>query len=244
MADRDRARRLVPSDYQLGANPYLGANVATVIVGVLFCSDVSIDDGHPTSTVLSVVAVQVRADPSGGSIPDVVWDLYNRSNLNLLPSSSWYLVTAQTDNENLARVLESAGLPADYDPAITYTSHYNRAAPKRDYLSTGAGGYRLSTTTLLPDPFVHNHDWFFWHDTAGTPTAFFLHLHGMADSSCAYNASPVVHLVAPVCGTTLDADPGGPVATLLGARTVQTTLAFNHPSSHSRGYITLPGTVR
>ena len=246
--DPTRLRRFVPAGYELGTNGFFGPDVATIVAGVLACGrdgerqGISIDGGPAVPTVISLVAVQVVADPAEGHPADPVWDLYNRSTLNFLPSSSWYLIDARTDNAALAARLRRTGLPVAHTPRLAYQQDYEGGSTKRDSVSapTRRSRYRLTTTTMFPDSFDHNHDWFFWYDRPQGRTGFFLHLHAMSDSSCGYHASPHVREIHPSCKATLRVSPRSKLARLLGASSRTTPYAFNHPPSHAPGYIDLP----
>jgi hypothetical protein len=239
--DPARIRRFVPSRYELGTNAFFGPGAATINAAVLACGSVQVGRRAAARTVLSLIAVQVEPEPGDDNPADAAWNLYARSTLNVLPSSSWYLITAQTNNGELAARLRRRGLPVDYVARLAYHADYGSEA-KSDSVAfpVGGGRYRLSTTTRFADPFVHNHDWMFWHDAArGARAGFFLHLHGMSDSSCGYWSSSLVSSVRPPCGATLTAPRGSPIAKFLGGTVRATPYAFNHPPSHARGYISL-----
>lgn len=253
--DPERARTFVPDGYARGTNAYfIVPEAATVMVAVLRCAQEGEDlDFGPF--VLSLVAVQVEAEPTGDGALDQAWDGYN-SQLNFLPSSSWYLLAAHTDNAALSRRLRGAGLPVvfveDLEHDLVYDTRDGSGTPgmpQTDVLDVPSPGrYGLATTTLFPDPFVHNHDWTFRYGPPGGRTGFLLHLHAMRDSSCGYHLSPHAHAVDPSCGTTLTAEPGSRIADLLDARDCErppgpchrhTPYAFNHPPSDSPGYFAL-----
>lgn len=233
-ADPALTRAALPGGYRLAINPYLGPGRATVIAAAMRCDRASVLDDRPTPTTLTTYAVQVVAEPTGADLPGMLWDAYNRSSFNFLPSSSWYLLAARTDNGALAGVLAEAGLPADHVPGLTYRADHGGTV-KRDLVT--ADGYELRVSTLVGDPFVHNHDWTFWHGAPGRRSGFQLHLHAMSDSSCGYTVSPLVGSVLP-CGATLSTPPGSRVARLIGTR-AHTPFAFNHPPSRQPGYVTL-----
>jgi hypothetical protein len=103
----------------------------------------------------------------------------------------------------------------------------------------------VQTRTRFPDAFVHDHDWFFWHDRSRgrRATGFLLHLHAMSDSSCGYNGSAVVASTPLSCGATVTATAGGLLAEYLGAHSRVTPYAFNHPptAASGAGYLQLLG---
>lgn len=239
--DPARVRPFVPERYELGSNGFFGPGVATIIAAVLVCEEVSVNGSPPARTVLTLIAVQIVAEPSGGDPLDASWDLYNRSTLNFLPSSSWYLISSQTDNGRLAGWFQEAGLPVAHVPGLAYQNDYGGSS-KSDQASVPLrhSGYRLSTTTMLPDSFIHNHDWFFWYELPTGRTGFLLHLDRMADSSCGYHTSKLFQSVQPSCASVLTAQPGGQVANFFGAPVRETSFAFNHPPSSNPGYISLP----
>ena len=244
--DPDRVRPFVPSRYRLGSNAFFGPGAATIMAAVLACDGARVGSRAPAPTVLSLVAVQVEAEPADGNAADTAWSLYTRSTLSVLTSSSWYLIAAHTDNADLAARFRKSRVPVDYVDRVSYTTDY-RTEDKSDsvVIPVRGGEYRLATTTRFPDPFVHNHDWSFWHDgTRGKRAGLFLHLHAMSDSSCSYWTSPVVGLVQPGCKATLAAPPRSRVAKLLGTPTRETPYAFNHPPSDARGHINLTREVR
>jgi hypothetical protein len=246
--DRARVRPFVPGHYELGTNAYFGPGVATIAAGALACDAAAVDGGAPARTVLSFIAVQVLADLSKGNVADALWDPYNRSTLNVLPSASWYLIATQTDSAALARRLDAAGLPVEDVSGLVYHTDYGTAM-KSDLLTvpSQASGYRLATTTMVPDCCLfHNHDWAFLYDGVRGTVGLFNHLHGMIDSACGYQASALVHAAVPSCGGTVTAQPGSRMATFLGAPSRETTVVFNHPKAHQPGYITLlePSTAR
>src|SRR5439155_18413741 len=92
----------VPPDYQLGTNAFFGPNAATVIAAVLSCEHAG---GSHRPARMMVVAVQVVPRSAAGDPADQLWQAYDRSTLNFLPSSSWYIVAAETDNASLQRGL-------------------------------------------------------------------------------------------------------------------------------------------
>jgi hypothetical protein len=239
--DPGRLRPFVPAHYKLGENAWLGPSVATIAAGALACDGASIDGAPPTRTVVSLIAVQVLADPSTGDAVDRLWDPYNRSALNFLPSSSWYVIASQTDNATLARRMKAAGVPIEDVPKLTYQTDYGTAM-KSDVLTVPAPetGFRLATSTMVPDCCLyHNHDMAFLHDTPQGTVGFFNHLSGMIDSACGYQASALVHAAVPSCGGTVTADPGSEIARFLGATSRQTTMVFNHPKAHQPGYLSI-----
>jgi hypothetical protein len=239
--DPARVRPFVPGHYELGTNVWFGPGVATIAAGAMACDAAAVDGGAPARTVLSLIAVQVLADPSKGDVANALWDPYNRSTLNFLPSSSWYLIATQTDNAALARRLVAAGLPVENLPSLVYHTDY-ATAMKSDLLTvpSQASGYRLATTTMVADCcLTHNHDFAFLYDGLRGTVGFFNHLHGMIDSNCGFHASALVHAAVPSCGGTVSAQPGSRIANFLGAPSRETTTAFNHPKSHQPGYITL-----
>ncbi len=242
--DPARVRRFVPAHCELGTHPYFGPGVATVFATALACDEASVAGGPASSLVLSMVAAQVRAAPTGDGDPaDALWDAYNQSMLNLGPSASWYLIAAQTNNPAVGRLLDEAGLEVETVAGLVFRTDYARA-DKSDFLVVPSGNspYQLQTTTMLPDCcFAHNHDWAFWHDGPKGTVGFLEHLHGMIESSCGYpyQVDRMVHAVRASCGATLEARPGTPVAEFLGSSWRETSFALNHPTSHARGYLTL-----
>jgi hypothetical protein len=239
--DPARVRPFVPGHYELGTNVYFGPGVATIAASALACDAAAVDGGAPARTVVSLIAVQVLADPRKGDMADALWNPYNRSTLNFLPSSSWYVISTQTDNAALARRLDAAGLQVQNVPNLVYHTDYSTAM-KSDLLTVPlqASGYQLATTTMVPDCcFVHNHDMAFLYDGVRGTVGFFYHLHGMIDSACGYQASALVHAAVPSCGATVSAQPGSRIANFLGAPSRETTTVFNHPKAHQPGYITL-----
>lgn len=240
--DPARVRPFVPAHYELGTNAYFGPNVATIFVTALVCDQASVDGGPASPMVLSMLGVQVRAGRSDGDHPaDAIWDVYNQSTLNLLPSSSWYLIATQTNNPAVARRLNGAGLDVETVEDLVYRTDYG-TAEKSDFLDVPSlsSPYQLQTTTLLPDCcFYHNHDWAFWHDGPRGTVGFLQHLHGMLDYSCGLQADRVVQAVLASCGAKLEAQPGTAVAGFLGASVREASQALNHPESHAAGYITL-----
>lgn len=226
---------LVPEEYTLGTNPYFGPSAATIMVAVLHCDD------EPMMT-LSLVAVQVVADDSGDDAVDDAWDAYNQSTLNFLPSSSWYLLAVDTDNATMARSLRAAGLSPFLVENLHYGADYSRDVEVDELAvpSSPRHGYRMITTTRFPDPFVHNHDWFFWYDGPRGKAGFFLHMDAMEDSSCGYHLSPLAHEATGACGSEVFAEPGSRIANLLALEgpSRDTPYAFHHPNK-KRGYISL-----
>lgn len=242
--DRGRARQFVPSRYELGENAYFGPNVATLFSSVLACDEARVGQESAGRMLLSMVGVQIRSAASPGGDPfQGMWDAYNRSTLNFLPSSSWYLISTETNNAAVAGRLTEAGLKVETVPALTFETNYV-AAEKTDVAvvpSTDAP-YRVRTTTLFPDCcFVHNHDFMFFQDGPKGTTAFLQHLNQMIDSSCGYQLHGVVNQMHPECGAEVEAQPGTPVADLFGSSRRKTSMAFNHPESHAWGYISLRG---
>lgn len=240
--DPARVDPFVPDGYELGSNGFFGPGVATVMAAVLACDAVKLDGGSSgeSGAVVTLAAVQVVADASGDGPTDVAWDLYNRSTLNFLPSSSWYLVAAQTDNGDLARRMHQAGLPVVHAPDLAYENDYAAGGTTKSDVVRRHNGFELATTTMFADPFIHNHDWFFWHDLPTGRTGFLLHLKAMEDSSCGYHTSPIVQGAQPECGAQFTAQPGNEIASLLGSPVRHTPFAFNHPPSENPGYIALP----
>lgn len=240
--DPGRVRELVPQDYELGTNAYFGPSAATIMVAVLACDRAGTGGER---VVLSLVAAQVLAEDSPGGAGDDAWDAYNQSTLNFLPSSSWYLLAVHTDNAAVAGELRAAGLEPVLAEGITFETDYAGSA-KSDTVTVPLPpehAYQMATTTLLADPFVHNHDWLFWSDGPKGRAGFLLHLHAMEDSSCGYHLSPQVQATSPSCGTALTAEPGSRVAELLdfgAASSRETPYTFTHPEKSPAGnYIAL-----
>ena len=237
-----RVRPLVPTGYELGENAYFGPNVATLAASVLACDAASVDRGPTTAMLLSIVGVQVRSDPTeGGDAFAAMWDVYNRSTLNFLPSSSWYVVTAQTNNVDVSRRLSEAGFNIEMVPDLTFeTSYFGADKSDSGVVPSETTPYQIRTTTAFPDCcFYHNHDFVFFQDGPAGTTAMLEHLHGMIDSSCGYQLHGVVNEVHPACGAEVQTRPGTPVAELFGGPSRDTTMAFNHPDSYTWGYIAL-----
>lgn len=239
-----RVRPFVPSRYELGENAYFGPNVATLFSSVLACDQARVGHGSGAKMLLSMVGVQIRAAATPGADPfQSMWDGYNRSTLNFLPSSSWYLISAETNNAEVAGRLAEAGLDVERVPTLAFETKYS-GSDKTDLAvvpSTDAP-YRVRTTTLFPDCcFVHNHDFMFFHDGPKGTTAFLQHLNRMIDSSCGYQLHATVNHLRPDCGGEITAQPGTSVAGLFGAPARKTSMAFNHPDSHAWGYISLRG---
>lgn len=245
--DPGRVRQFVPSRYELGENAYFGPDVATVFSSVLACDEARVGHGSGAKMLLSMVGVQIRSVATPGAEPfQSMWNAYNGSTLNFLPSSSWYLISAETNNTAVAGRLAEAGLEVETLPGLSFETQYF-GAHKTDVAvvpSTDAP-YQVRTTTLFPDCcFVHNHDFMFFQDGPKGTTAFLQHLNRMIDSSCGYQLHGVVNHVRPECGGELAAQPGTPVADLFGASSRKTSMAFNHPDSHAWGYISLRGLAK
>lgn len=245
--DPERVRELIPEHYDLGSNPYLGPTAATMIAAVLACDGSTLDGDERGAVTLNLFGVQILSEAAeDGSAVDAAWTAYNASTLNFLPSSSWYLLEAHTDNESLADVLSDSGLPVAYVKNFVYSTAYMGALAK-DSVQVAPHPkqpYSLVTSTRLPDPFVHNHDWTFWHEAAAGKVGLHLHLHAMSDTSCGYNFHPLVRTAEPSCGTTLAASPDSSIGRYFDigdAGVIDTPLAFNHPVSDSPGYLLLLG---
>lgn len=242
--DPGRVRQFVPSRFELGENAYFGPNVATLFSSVLACDEARVGDGSAAKMLLSMVGVQVRSAATPGPEPfQAMWNAYNGSTLNFLPSSSWYLISAETNHPGVAGRLTEAGLDVETLPALAFeTRYFGTAKTDVAVVPSTDSPYRARTTTLFPDCcFVHNHDFTFFHDGPTGTTAFLLHLNRMIDSSCGYQLHGVVNHVRPDCGGELAAEPGTPVAELFGASPRATSMAFNHPDSHAWGYLSLRG---
>lgn len=255
--DPERVRDFVPEQYLLGGNAYFPGTeylptTATLMVAALGCDAATISGNGLGPIALALIAVQVVAEATDGGATDAAWDRYNQSTLNFLPSSSWYLLAAHTDNAELAAALRGVGMPVGFVEDLRYETDYTNGAtlgtPQIDELDVPAprgGAYTVATTTHLPDPFEHDHDWFFWHDGRYLPgtetqlrTGFMLHLDAMDDSSCGYHVSATYQVHEPSCGTTVTAQPGTQIADFLGIATCAvpeegchrtTPYAFNHP---------------
>ncbi len=245
--DPGRVQSFVPSRYELGENAYFGPNVATVFSSVLACDQARVGHGSAAKMLLSMVGVQIRSTATPGADPfQSMWDAYDRSTLNFLPSSTWYLISAETNNAAVAGRLSEAGIDVETVPTLAFETQYF-GTDKTDVavVPSAEAPYRVRTTTLFPDCcFVHNHDFVFFHDGPSGTTAFLLHLNRMIDSSCGYQLHGVVNQVHPECGGELDAQPGSPIADLMGASPRKTSMAFNHPDSHAWGYIGLRGLAK
>jgi hypothetical protein len=234
----------VPSRYQLGENAYFGPNAATIFSSVLACDQARVGNDPAAKTLLSMIGVQIRAAATAGPEPfQSMWYGYNQSTLNFLPSSSWYLISAETNNADVARRLTEAGLEIETVPGLTFeTKYFGQDKTDVAVVPSAETPYRVRTTTLFPDCcFVHNHDFMFFHDGPRGTTAFLQHLNQMIDSSCGYQLHGVVNQLHPECGGELEAQPGTPVADLFGGGTSshKSSMAFNHPDSHAWGYISL-----
>jgi hypothetical protein len=245
--DPGRVRAFVPSRYELGENAYFGPNVATLFSSVLACDQARVGRGSAAKMLLSMVGVQIRSAATPGADPfQSMWDAYDRSTLNFLPSSTWYLISAETNNAAVAGRLMKAGVDVETVPTLGFeTKYFGTEKTDLAVVPSAEAPYRVRTTTLFPDCcFVHNHDFVFFHDGPTGTTAFLQHLNRMVDSSCGYQLHGVVNQVEPECGGELDAQPGTPVADLFGASPRKTSMAFNHPDSHAWGYISLRGLAK
>jgi hypothetical protein len=235
-----RVRSLVPARYELGENAYFGPNAATLAASVLACDEARVGRGQSAPMLLSIIGVQVRSEPTADAdVFAAMWDLYNRSTLNFLPSSSWYVITAQTNNDDVARRLREAGMAIETVPELTFeTSYFGADKSDSGVVPSETTPYRIRTTTAFPDCcFYHNHDFMFFQDGPAGTAAVLEHLHGMIDSSCGYQLHGVVHEVHPVCGAKVQTQSGTPVAELFGATSRDSTMAFNHPDSRTWGYL-------
>jgi hypothetical protein len=240
--DAGRVRPFVPSRYELGENAYFGPGVATLFSSVLACDGARVGRRSAAKMLLGIVGVQIRSAATPGPEPfQAMWNAYNGSTLNFLPSSSWYLIRAETNNGDVAARLGEAGFDVETLPTFAFETKYF-GSDKTDVavVPSAESPYRVRTTTLFPDCcFVHNHDFMFFHDGPKGTTAFLEHLNRMIDSSCGYQLHGVVNHVRPDCGGELTAAPGTPLADLFGASPRRTSMAFNHPDSHAWGYISL-----
>jgi hypothetical protein len=240
--DPGRVRQFVPSRYELGENAYFGPNVATIFSSVLSCDEVRVGHGSSAPMLISMVGVQVRNAATPGQEPfQSMWNAYNRSTLNFLPSSSWYLISAETNNADVAGRLTKAGLDIETVPSLQFeTKYFGHDKTDIAVVPSTDTPYKVRTTTLFPDCcFVHNHDFMFFHDGPNGTTAFLQHLNRMIDSSCGYQLHGVVNRVESNCGGELAARPDSAVAELFGASARKTSMSFNHPDSHAWGYISL-----
>jgi hypothetical protein len=244
--DPGRVRPFVPNRYELGENAYFGPNVATIFSSILSCDQVRVGHGSSAPMLLSMVGVQVRsgATDEGPEPFRSMWNGYNRSTLNFLPSSSWYLISSETNNPEVAGRLTKAGLDIETVRDLAFETKYFGSGDKTDVavVPSADAPYKVRTTTLFPDCcFVHNHDFMFFHDGPSGTVAFLQHLNRMTDSSCGYQLHGVVNQVQSQCGGQLEARPGSPVADLFGSSARRTSMAFNHPDNHAWGYISLRG---
>jgi hypothetical protein len=232
--DPARVRAFVPAHYALGTNAFFGPAAATLIAVHLAC----VDDGNVGAAAVNLTLLAVQVQPDAQAMTDVVnwaWTEYTRSTLNVLPSSSWYVLGMWTDDIVWATELHRARIP------VTFTGRIRAA---RDDIGLSAldsvdvaGALAIHSQTRLPDPFVHNHDWFFWHDVGphGPTTGLLLHLHAMSDSSCGYHASPVFDVAPLACHATVRAPAGSRLADYLGGTSRDTPYAFNHPPTDVSG---------
>jgi hypothetical protein len=241
--DPARVRHFVPAHYELGTNAYFGPDTATIFVSALVCGRATID-GSGSPMVLTMVGAQLRPEPTtGGNPADPAWDTYNRSSLNFLPSTSWYLIAAQTNNPAVAQLFSRAGVDIETLPDLQFQTDYANT-DKRDVVTVPSkqAPYRATTTTVVPNCcFSHNHDWVFWHDGPQGRTGFYEHLHSMFDSACGYGyeVDRLVHAAQPKCGAKVEAEPGSRIADFLGGPVRQTSWALNHPTMQAWGYLTL-----
>jgi hypothetical protein len=238
----DRVRQFLPARYELGHNAYFGPASATIFASMLACDRAAVEGRPASPLLLAMLGVQVRSGPAGDGPFDTMWDVYNRSTLNFLPSSSWYLMTAQTNNADVAGFLNRSGLEVETVPGLAFrTNYYGTAKSDTTDVPSAGSPWRVETTTLFPDCcFFHNHDFVFWQDGPRGTATFVQHLHSMIDSSCAYQLHAAVHAVEPRCGATLEVEPGSTLADFLGGSSRETSMVFNHPDSHASGYLMLP----
>jgi len=239
----DRVRQFVPARYELGHNAYFGPGSATIFASLLACDRAAVEGGPAAPVLLAMIGVQVRSGPTAGdSLFDPMWDAYNRSTLNFLPSSSWYLMTAQTNNPAVAALLGRSGLEVETVPGLAFQTHYfGTAKSDRADVPSAVSPWRAETTTMFPDCcFFHNHDFVFWQDGPRGTASFLQHLHSMIDSSCGYQLHAAVHAVQRGCGAKLEVEPGSALADFLGGSSRETSMVFNHPDSRASGYLTLP----
>jgi hypothetical protein len=123
--DPGRVRQFVPSRYELGENAYFGPDVATVFSSVLACDEARVGHGSGAKMLLSMVGVQIRSVATPGAEPfQSMWNAYNGSTLNFLPSSSWYLISAETNNTAVAGRLAEAGLEVETLPGLSFETQY------------------------------------------------------------------------------------------------------------------------
>jgi hypothetical protein len=241
--DPSRVRPFVPSRYELGENAYFGPNVATLFSSILSCNEARVGHGSSAPMLISMVGVQVRsaATPEGPEPFRSMWNGYNRSTLNFLPSSSWYLISSETNNASVAERLTKAGLDIETVPNLAFeTKYFGNDKTDVAVVPSTDTPYRVRTTTLFPDCcFVHNHDFMFFHDGPSGTTAFLQHLNRMIDSSCGYQLHGVVNQLEPNCGGEIETRAATPVADLFGASARKTSMSFNHPDNHAWGYISL-----
>jgi hypothetical protein len=239
--DPARVRRFIPAHYELGTNAYFGPGTATLFASALVC-DASVGSGPAAPMILSMVGAQLRPESTTGGHPaDPAWDAYNQSTLNFLPSTSWYLVAAQTNNPQVGQALRGAGFDIETVTDLEFGTDYD-TTDKRDVLTVPSktAPYRAETTTVVPNCcFTHNHDWVFWQDTPKGSVGFVEHLHSMLDSACGYGyeVDRVVHAAQPSCGAKIQAKPGSAIADFLGGPVRETSWALNHPTMKAWGYL-------
>jgi len=241
--DSDRVRAFVPARYELGHNAYFGPAAATLFASVLDCRRAVVEHRPAAPLRLAMIGVQVRSGPTAGDgVADAMWDAYNRSTLNFLPSSSWYLMTAQTDNADVAAYFGRSGLEVETVTGLSFQPDYfGTVKSDRADVPSAVSPWRAETTTMFPDCcFFHNHDFVFWQDGPRGTGAFVQHLHSMIDSSCGYQLHAVGHAVDRRCGAKVEVQPGSALADFLGGPSRETSMVFNHPDSRASGYLMLP----
>jgi len=122
--DLTKAAALVPS----GFTTLVVGTSASIVIRATSCEKVTVNNGRAVPTVISQIGVQVVA-------PDGTGDINN------------YTLIYVTNNPDLALAFQSLGLPALFDPTITYEFTYD---------STGKAGelYVKAGSFNLPDYFL------------------------------------------------------------------------------------------
>jgi hypothetical protein len=103
------AQRLVPSGYVI---PATSPEQAPIVVRITNCEAVQVDRTRAVPTTISQVGINIVSPDGTGTINN-------------------YTLIYVTNNPFLAEALQRAGVPANYDPAITYEYRPD---------STGTGG--------------------------------------------------------------------------------------------------------
>jgi hypothetical protein len=144
----DRAQRFVPQDYVITTT---ASAQAEIVVRMTRCEAVKVDGTRAIPTIISQIGINIASPDGTGMINN-------------------YTLIHATNNPFLAEALDRIGVPASYDPTITYEYAHNDtdnggvlygAVPNANVPAYFLYGQETEPPPNAPQPFIAN----WWYGT-------------------------------------------------------------------------------